>query len=78
MEISGEGWDPPSPRTTLLDGPGWAQGLCITPGLMHFDCCLPAQLALEFSTALGREGLGGRGASLKGQWCLSYSHLGDE
>lgn len=57
MEISGEGWDPPSPRTTLLDGPGWAQGLCITPGLMHFDYWLPAQLALEFSTALGRKGL---------------------
>lgn len=57
MEISGEGWDPPSPRTTVLDGPGRAQGLCITPGLMHFDYWLPAQLALEFSAALGGKGL---------------------
>lgn len=49
MEISGEGWDPPSTRVILLDGPGWARGLYITPRLTHFNYCFPAQLALEFS-----------------------------
>lgn len=45
----------PGPGPPPLDGPGWARGPRITIRLTHFNSWLPAQLALEFSTAWGVE-----------------------